>query len=44
MSEQNDAEYPNERPDDVIDKKLLVTHRPHSSHKRGEGANQRKEP
>lgn len=44
MSEQNDAEYPNERSDDIIYEKFPITHRAHSSHKWGERANQRKEP
>jgi hypothetical protein len=44
MSQQNDAEDPNEGSEDVVCEKLPVTHRTHASHKWSESANQRYEP
>ena len=43
VPEQDDAEDPNEGPDDVVGEEFPVTHRTHASHEWSEGANQRNE-
>jgi hypothetical protein len=44
MPEQNDAEDPNEGPNDVVGEEFPVVHGTHAGHKRSEGANERNKP